>query len=417
MAALQYVNVPGYASLVLRRTYKDLALPGAIMDRAHEWLRNTPASWCDELKTYTFPSGATMTFGYLEAEGDKYRYQSSEFQTICWDELTQFSRTQYLYMLSRLRRLKGSSVPLRSRAASNPGGRGHRWVKERFVDDKTRGARVYVPASRADNPHLDVEAYERALDELDEVTKRQLKEGLWVEDNSVHVYHFSPEKNLVDELPGTNAAGRAIKWNIIFIVDFGDSQISPTEAIAVVAWSEDVKEVYVLEAHKHKSLTLDDIAELYRAAKKRYGDVWAALADQGGLGGKLITELRDRLAIPFEPCDKTSKLAYRKLFNADLERGRILVLDSPETVDWRSEADELVWDEKGLDGVGPDHATDAVLYGWRKARAYLSDPPKPKPTREQRLEEEVERMERRAEAIAKRERAVNNRVDSRDYMP
>src|SRR5437879_2625152 len=34
MAALQFVTVPGYAALLLRRTYTDLSLPGALMDRA-----------------------------------------------------------------------------------------------------------------------------------------------------------------------------------------------------------------------------------------------------------------------------------------------------------------------------------------------------------------------------------------------
>ena len=32
-AALMFVDVPGYASILFRRTYKDLALPEAIMDR------------------------------------------------------------------------------------------------------------------------------------------------------------------------------------------------------------------------------------------------------------------------------------------------------------------------------------------------------------------------------------------------
>ncbi len=36
MAAAQYVEVPGYAALLLRRTYQDLALPGALMDRAKQ---------------------------------------------------------------------------------------------------------------------------------------------------------------------------------------------------------------------------------------------------------------------------------------------------------------------------------------------------------------------------------------------
>ncbi len=66
MAALQYVHIPGYSALVLRRSYADLALPGAIMDRSHEWLRGTDARWNDRDKTFSFPSGATLTFGYLQ---------------------------------------------------------------------------------------------------------------------------------------------------------------------------------------------------------------------------------------------------------------------------------------------------------------------------------------------------------------
>ena len=34
MAALQHVNTPGYAALLLRRSYTDLSLPGALMERA-----------------------------------------------------------------------------------------------------------------------------------------------------------------------------------------------------------------------------------------------------------------------------------------------------------------------------------------------------------------------------------------------
>src|SRR6516225_862781 len=50
MAALQYINVPGYSALLLRRTYSDLSLPGALMDRSHQWLRGTGAKWIDKEK-------------------------------------------------------------------------------------------------------------------------------------------------------------------------------------------------------------------------------------------------------------------------------------------------------------------------------------------------------------------------------
>ncbi len=179
MAALQYVDVPGYSALLLRRTYADLALPEALMDRAEEWLSGTDAKWDGKNKTWRFPSGATLTFGYLEHEKDKFRYQSSAFQFIGFDELTQFSETQYRYLFSRLRRLSGVDVPVRMRAASNPGGVGHEWVKRRFLVEGREHGRVFVPARLADNPHLDGAAYRASLMELDPITRRQLLDGDW----------------------------------------------------------------------------------------------------------------------------------------------------------------------------------------------------------------------------------------------
>jgi hypothetical protein len=109
-AALQYVNNPGYAALILRRTYADLALAGALMDRSHEYLHGLPARWNGQTKTWTFPSGATVSFGYLESERDKYRYKSSEFQYVAFDELTEFEESQYTYLFTRLRRREGVAV-------------------------------------------------------------------------------------------------------------------------------------------------------------------------------------------------------------------------------------------------------------------------------------------------------------------
>lgn len=179
MAALMYVDVPGYAAILFRRTFSDLALPGALMDRAHEWLQGTDAIWSERDKTWRFPSGATLTFGYLEHENDKYRYQGAEFQFLGFDELTQFTETQYRYLLSRLRRLVGVEIPLRVRSASNPGGEGHEWVLRRFIVEGEEGGRPFVPAKLRDNPHLDVEEYTKSLDELDPVTRAQLLEGDW----------------------------------------------------------------------------------------------------------------------------------------------------------------------------------------------------------------------------------------------
>ena len=183
MAALQYVDVPGYNALIVRRTFKDLALPQAIMYRAREWLAATDATWDGNNYRFTFPSGATLSFGYMEHSGDELRYQGAEFQFIGIDELTQFpNESQYLYLFSRLRRLKTTNVPLRVRAASNPGGPGHEWVRRRFVDKPdgdTSADRIFVPARVADNQHLDQKSYIESLMMLDPVQRARLLQGDW----------------------------------------------------------------------------------------------------------------------------------------------------------------------------------------------------------------------------------------------
>jgi predicted phage terminase large subunit-like protein len=181
MAALQYVDKPNYSALLLRRTFQDLAQPDALMDIGRQWLSNKDVEWSEQKKRWTFPNGATISFGYLESESDKYHYQSAQYQFIGFDELTQFTETQYTYLFSRLRRTttKGD-IPLRMRAASNPGGVGHDWVKKRFIDPKTkRKGAVFIKSLLDDNPSLDQEAYDRSLANLDAITRRQLRFGDW----------------------------------------------------------------------------------------------------------------------------------------------------------------------------------------------------------------------------------------------
>ena len=189
MAALQYVQVPRYAAMIFRRNYADLSLPGALMERAAEWLEPTDAHWSNMDKRWTFPSGATLSFGYMQRDADRFRYRSSELSFIGWDEGTDFTEVQYTYLLSRLRRLQGFPVPMRSRMGSNPDGPGALWVQDRFVplnEDtgdtepwRNPPGRRFIPSGLDDNPYLDTEEYEQALAELDVVTRQQLREGRW----------------------------------------------------------------------------------------------------------------------------------------------------------------------------------------------------------------------------------------------
>lgn len=177
MAALQYVHVPGYSALLFRRTHRDVLRSGAIGDRSIEWLKPQGIHWNASLLCWTFPSGAKIQFGYMNAPLDRYKYQSSEFQLIGFDELTQFREEDYLYLFSRLRRTESMSVPLRMRSASNPGGIGHDWVKARFLSSDSD--RVFIPAKLHDNPHIDKESYTQSLMMLLPDERDRLLNGDW----------------------------------------------------------------------------------------------------------------------------------------------------------------------------------------------------------------------------------------------
>jgi predicted phage terminase large subunit-like protein len=195
-AFAQYADIPGYKGGVFRRTYADLKKPGSLISRSKEWWQNTDARYSSQDHAWYFPSGAVLQFGYLEHEDDKYRYQSSEYHFIFFDELTQFSKTQYVYLIGRTRRLTRETmlekygidmeIPLRIRSASNPGGIGHAWVKERFIGTRSKPVRhpnrLYIPATLEDNPSLDQESYHENLMELDPITRAQLRYGDWESD-------------------------------------------------------------------------------------------------------------------------------------------------------------------------------------------------------------------------------------------
>ncbi len=220
MAAAMFFDVPGYAAIIFRRSFADLTKPKALIARSLEWWSGSKARWDGVNHTWHFPSGATLTFSFLENDRDVFHHQSAEYQFEGFDELTQFTLFQYTYMISRLRRLQAANfIPLRARGATNPPTKANgvvhgEWVKQYFLpwfvcgscgakvqtenlqleqcpkcgqrghvefncDPETREERIFIPSKLDDNPFLDQEAYIRSLQRLDPVTREQLRNGNW----------------------------------------------------------------------------------------------------------------------------------------------------------------------------------------------------------------------------------------------
>lgn len=110
-----------------------------------------------------FPGGATLKMRYLEHKNDADGYQGHQYTWIGFDELTNHA-TPYGYNKLKACLRSAHGVHGRIRASGNPGGKGHIWVKARFIDcappyhpftDKETGlTRVFIPSRLADNAYL-----------------------------------------------------------------------------------------------------------------------------------------------------------------------------------------------------------------------------------------------------------------------
>lgn len=387
MAALKFVHVPGYNALILRRTFTELSLPNAILDRARQWWVPKGISYQDRDKIFTFPSGAKIQFGFAANYQDCMRYQGSELHYLAWDEATQIDERTYLYLHSRVRKTRNVDIPLRIRSATNPGGPGHKFYYNRFVNPETRGTRVFIPAKLDDNPHLDKEEYLRALSNLDPVTRAQLERGEWIEGGEGRMYAYETPRNVF--------VPTSMPDRFVLGIDLGASQKTPSTAFTVLGfWSYNCKDIVVLESYKKAGMTPSSIAEEIYALQEKYA-FERLVADAGALGKGYVEEFRQRWHLPVEAAQKSNRLGYVKLLNGDLQNG-IVKVDVNNSLQLVDEWLNVQWNAQGTDSAdgSEDHCSDATLYAWREAKAWLAQhqETKPKLGSEEYYKREEERM-------------------------
>ena len=129
--------------------------------------------------------GGVLCFRNLD---DASKYQSAEFAIILVDELTKNSYETFTFLRTRLRWPGLPDIEAQFVAASNPGGPGHGWVKQFWMDRifgpewvepvDYREQFAYVPSRATDNPYLDA-AYWQTLNTLPEQLRRAFRDGDW----------------------------------------------------------------------------------------------------------------------------------------------------------------------------------------------------------------------------------------------
>ncbi|MCH7806288.1 MAG: hypothetical protein IH995_03995, partial [Proteobacteria bacterium] len=135
LESLRNIHLGNFRGILFRRTFPRL---GEIIDRTFKYFRGIGGKYSDKdiqvkLPAWTFPSGAKIMFGHMQYESDKYNYQGRELHGIFFDQLEEFTETQFLYILAQ-NRSSDTSIRPYVRSSFNPGGVGHAWVKRRYVD-------------------------------------------------------------------------------------------------------------------------------------------------------------------------------------------------------------------------------------------------------------------------------------------
>lgn len=379
MAALQYVDVPGYSALLLRRTFAQLVQADSLIPRSHEWLQGTDARWNEQQHQWTFPSGAVLKFGHLQHENDKYDYQGAAYHFLGFDELTQFTNTQYTYLFSRARRRKqepgkpppaASWVPVRVRASANPGGDGHAWVKQRFLVEGRAKGRVFVPSKLEDNPSLDREDYGKSLAELDPVTRKQLEDGDWDIVPRGKLFDRAWFR-LVDAIPPVVLAkGKRVRYWDLAATEVSADAKDPDWTAGTLLY-EYGGDYYVRNVRRTRENPGGTEAFIRRAAEEDGYEVPIWIEQEPGSSGKSIVDHYARTVLKGYTVrgnrETGNKVARAEPVSSAAEKGRVFL--GPGS--WRTEfLDELhVFPQTGQH----DDQVDATSGAFRKVSASGTD--------------------------------------------
>ncbi len=346
MGALQYVHVPGYAAMIFRNTFSDLSLPGALMSRAQEWLGDSPASWNGSKNTWTFPSGATLTFGYLDKPNDYLRYKSSELQYIAFDEVSEIREQHYRYLFSRLRRPSGrlgqelARVPLRMRSASNPA---PNWVRQRFIVEGAKEGRIYIPSGIDDNPYVDKAAYEQSLGKLNQVDYARLALGdWWAEEAGSKFDRVDFQRNIItrDEVPLAAMNNCVRYWDVAATQPSQTNPDPDWTAGALVAIHDGI--MYIIDVRRFRVHPAQVESSIYHTALEDGPAVKIRMEKEGGASGKSAIDHYARhilLGFDFDGHPAISNKSSRiDLWAAKAKRDEIKVVRGPWNTEFIDEA-------------------------------------------------------------------------------
>ena len=115
---LRHIDNPEFGAVIFRRNSVQVRNEGGLWDESSKIYPLIGATPSESILQWKFPKGSKLKFSHLEHEKTKYDWQGAQIPFIGWDELTHFTRSQFLYLLTRNRSTCG--VRPYMRATTNP---------------------------------------------------------------------------------------------------------------------------------------------------------------------------------------------------------------------------------------------------------------------------------------------------------
>lgn len=123
---LRHIHNKDFRAVIFRRTCPEITNPGGLWEESCKLYYQLGADSYESTLEWEFESGAMLKFAHMQHEKDKHSWQGSQIPFIGFDELTHFSKAQFMYMLSRNRSMCGIRPYIR--ATTNPDA--DSWVAE-----------------------------------------------------------------------------------------------------------------------------------------------------------------------------------------------------------------------------------------------------------------------------------------------
>ena len=297
-ALLYALKYPKSKQIIFRSTFSDLEK--SLIRVSLNLYPLSIAKYNDSKHIWKFNNGSIIDFGYIQYEKDVYQYQSAEYDVIRFDELTHFTEYMYTYMISRCR--GANSYPKRIKSSTNPGGIGHTWVKDRFIDigepntihtckletgeDVTR---IFIPSLVTDNKFmLDYDPdYIKRLDALPEKERNALKYGDWDIYDGMFFPEFKRRIHIIEPFVIPN------HWNRYIAMDYG------LDMFAVLFFAIDTKgKAYVYNEIHKSNLIVSEARQVLKSVMRQYKykyiyappDLWNRNRDTGKSTAELFYE-------------------------------------------------------------------------------------------------------------------------------